>query len=37
MFSTLPSLLGLARVELGVESVTLDSEVGDNVSRLYRG
>ena len=37
MYSTLPSLFSSARVELRVESVTLDSEVGDNVSRLYRG
>ena len=37
MSSTSPSLLGLAWVELGVERVTLDSEVGDRVSGLYNG
>ena len=37
MYSTSPSLLGSVRVALGVESVMLDSEVGDNVSGLYHG
>ena len=35
MLSTLPSLLGLAQVELGVERVMLDLEVEDSVSGLY--
>ena len=37
MYSTLPLLLSSVCVELRVESVMLDSEVGNNISRLYRG
>ena len=37
MLSTLPLLLGSVWVGLGVERVTLDSDVGDKASRLYDG